>query len=115
MRYNGYTRYSSGGRSMTRAWEHGGKTPEQRGYGRKYRQQRAALLKREPLCRPCKAKGRVTAATQVDHIRSLAQGGAAYDPDNLQPICGPCHQDKCNADKGHRVKRRIQPDGWPEE
>lgn len=101
---------------MTRqAWDHGGMPAAERGYGREYRRLRALLLKQEPLCRPCSAKGRPTIATMVDHIQPLAKGGAAHDLANLQPICSACHQDKNNRDKGHRVKPRITVDGWPEE
>ena len=84
-----------------------------RGYGRQHVQLRAHLLAIEPLCRMCKAKGRTTPATIADHIRPLAQGGAMHDLSNLQPVCADCHQDKTNADKGHRVKKRISIDGWP--
>jgi 5-methylcytosine-specific restriction endonuclease McrA len=62
----------------------------------------------------CKAKGRITVATVADHIVSIAKGGPTHDITNLQPLCAECHQDKSNADKGHRVKPRISPDGWPE-
>lgn len=96
-------------------WDHGGKSSTERGYGREYRRLRAMLFAQEPLCRPCKAKGRTTAATMCDHIVPLAKSGAAHSIENLQPICRSCHQDKSNRDKGHRVKPRIQPDGWPKE
>jgi 5-methylcytosine-specific restriction protein A len=86
-----------------------------RGYGREYRKVRAQLMQQEPLCRICKDKGRTTLANVADHIVPLAKGGAAHDINNLQPLCNDCHRDKSNADKGHRVKRRIALDGWPEE
>jgi len=99
---------------MRKPWNHRASSKD-RGYGREYRRLRALLLKREPLCRPCNAKGRTTVATQVDHILAIANGGAAHDITNLQPICAECHQDKCNLDKGHRLRRRITEGGWPEE
>lgn len=100
-----------------RAWDHGGRSSRQRGYGWQHRRLREQLLRQEPLCRLCQQKTppRVTPATIADHIVPIAKGGAVHDIDNLQPLCAPCHQDKSNADKGHRVKRRIAPDGWPEE
>lgn len=97
-----------------RAWDHGGKSAAARGYGRQHRKLREQLLRQEPLCRPCKAKGRIRPATIADHIVPIAKGGAVHDIDNLQPICSECHVDKSNADKGHRVKRRISLSGWPE-
>lgn len=96
-------------------WDHGDRSSTQRGYGREHRKLREQLLRQEPLCRMCKAKGRITAATIADHIVPLAKGGPRHTLDGLQPVCGPCHQDKSNADKGHRVKRRISLTGWPED
>ena len=32
-----------------------------------------------------------------DHTRSLANGGTNEDP-NLQPLCKPCHKDKCKSE-----------------
>lgn len=96
------------------AWDHSGKSAAQRGYGRQHRKVREQLLGQEPLCRLCKIKGRVTVATIADHVTPIAKGGAIHDINNLQPVCSECHVDKSNADKGHRAKRRIARDGWPE-
>jgi hypothetical protein len=49
---------------------------------------------REPLCRLCKAAGRITAAVCVDHKVPLADGGSMHDPENLQPLCSACHRKK---------------------
>jgi 5-methylcytosine-specific restriction protein A len=54
---------------------------------------REQVLREEPLCRPCRAAGRVAASTEVDHIQPLEQGGAD-DRANLQGICAPCHRNK---------------------
>ncbi|GEB79233.1 hypothetical protein DDE01_06480 [Desulfovibrio desulfuricans] len=51
------------------------------------------MLREEPLCRACAAQGRITAATDVDHIVSRAQGGTD-DRANLQPLCHACHSRK---------------------
>jgi len=101
--------------SGRKPWDHGGKTRDQRGYGREHRRLREQLLRQEPLCRLCLANGRLIPATIADHITPIAQGGAIHDISNLQPVCAPCHQDKSNADRGFRVRRRISPSGWPEE
>lgn len=61
--------------------------------GRKLQAQRHALFTREPLCRVCKAAGRVTLASVRDHIVPLAEGGQDMD-DNVQPLCGDCHDEK---------------------
>src|SRR5438093_948818 len=52
---------------------------------------RAAQLRSEPLCRVCAAAGRLTAASVVDHVVPVKQGGAIWDSENLQSLCNPCH------------------------
>ena len=59
-----------------------------------WRSARAALLREEPLCRACRAGGRLAPATVVDHVRPIKDGGARFDPANLQPLCAPCHNRK---------------------
>jgi 5-methylcytosine-specific restriction protein A len=54
---------------------------------------RAELFARAPLCAMCEAAGRVTLATQRDHIKPLAEGGAD-DQSNEQGLCVPCHEAK---------------------
>jgi 5-methylcytosine-specific restriction protein A len=99
---------------IRKPWDHGGASAAKRGYGGQHRKLREQLLQQEPLCRLCKAKGRVTPATIADHVVPIAKGGAVHSLSNLQPVCAECHVDKSNADKGHRVKPRIGADGWPE-
>lgn len=91
------------------------KSRHARGYGAAWDKLRKAILARDlHLCQPCKANGRMTAATQVDHIKAKVKGGTD-DPANLQAICHACHTDKTTADSGGRVKVRIGADGWPVE
>lgn len=84
----------------------------QRIRGRKGQALRLARLRAEPLCRMCKARGRVTAAIVPDHIVPLAKGGTE-DDSNIQCLCGPCHYDKTRADFGQRRVRETGADGWP--
>jgi len=42
-------------------------------------------------------------ATAVDHITTLAQGGAPYDPTNLRAACQPCNSGR------NQVRTRAQP------
>ena len=72
------------------AWDHGGKTSHQRGYGATWQKLRAYVLASEPLCRECQATGRVTPATDVDHVRPKAEGGTDA-VENLQPLCRSHH------------------------
>jgi 5-methylcytosine-specific restriction protein A len=64
----------------------GWRQDETRIRGRKLQKLRKALFQREPLCRVCKAEGRVTLATIRDHIVPLAEGGTDDDT-NIQPLC----------------------------
>jgi 5-methylcytosine-specific restriction protein A len=59
-----------------------------------WRKVRLFVLGTEPLCRECRAAGRVTPATEVDHIRAVKEGGAPFDVENLQPLCLACHSRK---------------------
>jgi len=87
----------------------------ERGYGREWEKLRTAALQRDKhLCQPCLRRHRVTPAAQVDHINPKAKGGTD-DMDNLQSICGPCHDAKTLTDEGKRAKVRISADGWPEQ
>lgn len=65
-----------------------------RGYGADWRRKRAEVLRAEPLCRLCAEAGRVTPATDVDHIESFAgpDDPLRLDRSNLRPLCGPCHR-----------------------
>jgi 5-methylcytosine-specific restriction enzyme A len=64
-----------------------------RGYDARWRRLRAMVLAREPLCRLCRATGRVVEAVEVDHIVRKRAGGRD-ELDNLQPLCRPCHSAK---------------------
>lgn len=55
---------------------------------RRWQATRRAQLSDQPLC----ACGSL--ATDVDHIISLDDGGDAWSPDNLRPMCKACHSAK---------------------
>lgn len=60
--------------------------------GRPWRRLRERVLIRDRyLCQACLRQQRVTVATEVDHIRALADGGAERDMANLQSLCRKCH------------------------
>lgn len=68
-----------------------------RGYDHKWREQiRPAALAREPLCRFCKANGRVVRAAEVDHIDGDSRNNR---PDNLRSLCKPCHSARTARDQ----------------
>lgn len=79
-------------------------TTHERGYGRHWQLLRLVVLNEEPTCRRCAGRGRVTAATLVDHILPLRDGGT-NDRDNLQPLCVDCHAVKTHGDVGKRKRR----------
>jgi 5-methylcytosine-specific restriction enzyme A len=68
-----------------------------------WRKLRLAKLAIEPLCQPCKARGHLTSANTVDHIKPIADGGAAFPPlDQLMSMCARCHNEKTAAnDRTH--------------
>jgi 5-methylcytosine-specific restriction protein A len=59
-----------------------------------WRAVRAAVLRANPLCRLCAARGLVVVAKVVDHITPIKDGGARYDVSNLQGLCVSCHNAK---------------------
>ncbi len=59
-----------------------------------WRKFRLELLRREPLCRVCRAAGCVTLAEMVDHIVPIRLGGDRLSWANVQPLCARCHQVK---------------------
>ncbi|WP_097063743.1 HNH endonuclease [Sphingomonas guangdongensis] len=56
----------------------------------------------DPLCRYCRAEGRITPATVLDHVLALSLGGT-NEPANLAPACRDC-----NARKGVDEQRYLQ-------
>ena len=96
-----------------------------RGYGAEWDKVRKLVLRRDGhlcQCRHCKAEGRTTIATEVDHIVSRANAQAlgwskarAEHPDNLQAINSDCHAIKTQEEQGKTVKpkRIIGLDGFP--
>lgn len=62
-----------------------------------WRRIRAAQLQREPLCRVCKAEGKIVPANTVDHIDNDSWNN---DNDNLQSMCIKCHTIKTNREDG---------------
>jgi 5-methylcytosine-specific restriction enzyme A len=57
---------------------------------------RKKVLRNEPLCRTCKQQGRLTIATEVDHMDGNASSMESNRLDNLMPLCKPHHSAKTN-------------------
>jgi 5-methylcytosine-specific restriction protein A len=62
-----------------------------------------------PLCVLCKADGRLTPATVVDHkTPHKGNKGLFYDVDNFQALCKQCHDSKtAKEDGGFSNKIRV--------
>lgn len=71
-------------------------TASQRGYDANWRKLRRMQLAIEPLCRDCKAEGRITTGAEVHHIRARRAGGE-NNFENLMTLC-----------KTHRSQRTVR-------
>lgn len=74
-----------------------------------WRKARKLQLQREPTCRHCRQVGRITPATDVDHIQRIKDGGSALDPLNFQSLCHDCHARK-SAHEGRGTSKPLK--GW---
>jgi len=69
-----------------------------------WRAVRAAFLRQHPLCCACEVRGRVVPAVVVDHVVPIKQGGARFDPENLQSLCVSDHNAKSAKERAQRIK-----------
>jgi 5-methylcytosine-specific restriction endonuclease McrA len=58
------------------------------------------------------AQGKVTLATELDHIQALENGGKD-EPSNRQGLCAECHKVKTAQDMGYVPRIEVGPDGYP--
>lgn len=72
-----------------------------------WRKTSKAHLRANPLCAYCEQAGRIRAATLVDHLLAIADGGAKFDPANFRSCCEDCHAEKTAAEIAAR--RRGEP------
>ncbi len=102
---------------MKLVWDGTGRLYDRRAWKRA----RAFQLMGDPLCCECERHGRMTAATEVDHIIALKDDGHPFDPDNLQSLCKPCHSRKTNKEDGAFGRTSVGPvkgcsdDGMPKD
>lgn len=79
-----------------------------------WKRARVEHLALEPLCRHCKALGRVKPAHHVDHM--IPHGGneeSFFDENNWQSLCRECHAFKTRRDEGKTVRMGCDIDGVP--
>ena len=70
-------------------------------YTYKWRKASKEFLKKHPLCAECQREGRLTPATEVDHIKP--HGGNLrlfWNKKNWQPLCKSCHSKKTAKEDG---------------
>lgn len=76
------------------------RTPDAFDYNcRRWRNLRALMLQKFPLCVECLKKGLTVAASVVDHIKQVSKGGDGWSEDNLQCLCKKCHDSKSGRER----------------
>ncbi|MCY1283417.1 HNH endonuclease [compost metagenome] len=76
-----------------------GKTTNERGYTYRWQKERERFLAKHPLCCQCEKEGRVTEATDVDHIiPHRGDESLFWRESNWQPLCHSCHSAKTQAE-----------------
>ena len=92
-------------REHTNAWNQTKRNPAHTKFynGRTWARLREQQLNANPVCQqpPC-----TQAATDVDHIIAMEDGGPWTDMDNLQSLCRSCHAVKTAQEQKARVKHR---------
>jgi 5-methylcytosine-specific restriction protein A len=81
-------------------------------------QMRANQLTIEPLCRMCRAKGLVTAATVADHIEPHRGDERKFWEGALQSLCASCHSSCKQSEEvggwgGRKSRTRLLADRRP--
>lgn len=65
-----------------------------RGYGYRWQKFRESYLSSHPLCVECEKAGKITPATDVDHIVPHRGDMEKFWQGPFQALCGPCHKSK---------------------
>lgn len=72
-----------------------------RGYNNRWRRESRRFLAAHPACAQCRREGRVTPATEVDHIIPYKGDGKLFwDQGNWQALCKSCHSKKTAREDG---------------
>src|SRR5215467_16084333 len=73
----------------------------------------AHQLRLEPLCQMCLNRGRITAATVVDHVEPHRDDPVRFWTGKVQSLCASCHSGPKASIEKRGYDTRIGPDGWP--
>ena len=72
-----------------------------RGYNSRWRRESRRFLAEHPFCAQCRREGRVTPATEVDHIiPHKGDGKLFWNQGNWQALCKGCHSKKTAREDG---------------
>lgn len=82
----------------------------QRITGRRLQRIRQMHLMQNPLCVVCKSEGKVTLATEIDHIKALVNGGEDVE-ENRQGLCRHHHLVKTRQDMGYVERAEFDDHG----
>lgn len=81
---------------------------------KRWKNLRDRRLQENPLCKYCEASGDITAADTVDHITPhRGDLELAFDYDNTQSLCKPCHDVHADAKDRGKVMAGCDDDGYP--
>lgn len=73
----------------------------ERGYGYRWQRLRNRFIAQHPYCEECMKQGKITLATDVDHIvPHRGDPALLYDETNLQSLCKACHSRKTAREDG---------------
>jgi 5-methylcytosine-specific restriction enzyme A len=81
----------------------------------RWRRFRKLFLARHPLCemngepQDCVRRGLTTAATDVDHVVPISEGGLPLDVENCRAACHACHSRRTARDTWRRPARVPEP------
>jgi hypothetical protein len=79
----------------------------------RWQRTRLQQLASEPLCRMCKAAGRVTAASVCDHVEQHKGDPVKFWNGPFQSLCDRCHSSlKQSQERTGKVKG-VDENGWP--
>jgi 5-methylcytosine-specific restriction endonuclease McrA len=81
-------------------------------YGAAWQRVRRAVLERDEFRCQLRRPGCTLDATEVDHIVSVADGGAWYDPENLRAACRWCNSSRGGAVGGSKPSVRRPSREW---
>ena len=94
---------------------------------KKWKQLRQWKLEQNPLCELCEREGKVVSAIDVHHKVPVESARTpdemerlAFDPNNLQALCIPCHakvhrDGRSHTRRSHEMRERDRLERWKEE